>query len=104
MKTKEEIRKDPHKVIKKTHRYYDNFKLSIQIELTNQEQPLLLLPPKQGMRIEKDRTVHRYDKNGERFFNDLMAHFGKAYVLIPGPTKHIEFNNYEEFLDEITRD
>ena len=104
MKTKEEIRINPFNVIKVAQRKYNNTLLYIQIELTDQEDDLFLLPPSQGMRIGKKGSIYKYDDHNRRRFNDLIANFGKTDVLIPDHTKAIEFGSYEELLNEIIRD
>ena len=104
MKTKEEIRHNPFFVIVNTQRHVNNWILYVDFELTDQKDDLFLFEPGKGMCIGQGHRYHRYDEDGRHFFNDLMGNFGRVWVLIPGETKPIEFNNYEEFLDEITRD
>jgi hypothetical protein len=104
MKSKDKIRNEPYKVIKTAQRHDNNFTLYIEIELVNQKDNLyLLLSHEKGMHIGDDPTIHRYDDNGKRFFNDLMENFGRAWIKIP-EGKSIEFDNYEALLNKITSD
>ncbi len=103
MHTKEEIRNNPWFVMIYTQRHFDNWKLYIKIELTNQKNDLFLLPPKKGMWIGEGHSFHDYDDKGRYFFNDLMENFGRAWVMIP-EGKPIEFDSYEALLNKITSD
>jgi len=44
-----------------------------------------------------------YDEDRRKFFNELMPNFGKIAVQFDNAETK-EFDNYEEFLDEITSD
>ncbi len=102
MDRKEVIRNNPWFVMINTQRHFDNWKLYIKIELTDQKNDLFLFPEK-GMCIGEGHSFHDYDANGRHFFNDLMENFGRVWVMIP-EGKPIEFDSYEALMNKITSD
>jgi len=100
MSKKEEIKKNPWRVLITARRFYSKSNLYIEVEIKDQERNLFLL--KQGMCIGKGKKFHNYDEKGRHFFNDLIPIFDKVWILIPGETEKIPFDNYEKFLDKIT--
>ncbi len=104
MKEKENIRNAPFLMNIKACRHYNvpRTKLSIEIEIANEEEKLIL--SSSGIfRGRLGNHFHGYNNRGREYFEKLIPNFGKIRVLIHNE-KPISFDNYEEFLDEITSD
>ena len=101
MNKREEIENNPWKILITARRHYSKGKLYIEIEIRGEQKNLFLLS--EGLCLGKGKRFHNYDTKGRDFFNDLKPKFGKVWILIPGETEVITFNNYKEFLDKIVR-
>jgi len=104
MNEKENIRNAPFLMNIKACRHYNvpRTKLFIEIEIANEEEKLIL--SSRGIfRGRLGKHLHDYNNRGREYFERLMPNFGKIRVLIRNE-KAISFDNYEEFLDEITSD
>ena len=102
MTKKEKIRKDPWQVLITTRRYYDKSDLFILIEPIEGTECFYLRT--EGVVVGEHKKIKNYhlEKTND-FFKESMP-FKQLQVLIPDEiTPHI-FDNYEEFLDEITSD
>ncbi len=113
---KEEIRNNPLRIYLAANIRYTILgkpKFYIEIELANEERGNLYLAwnrvflSNKRVDLWKNRPIARsaqeYDINGEHFFRDLAHTFGRVWVEKKGK-ETLSFNNYEEFLDDISDD
>lgn len=101
---KEEIRNAPFLVFNQARRHYYRGQISrelfIKIEVINHPKNIGLFSVGiyEGHAQEK---MFQYDEDGRGFFNKLMPNFGKIIVHLDNAETE-KFDNYEEFLNEIT--
>lgn len=101
MNEKERIRKAPFLVHVKACRHYNvpQTRLFIHVDIAGQKDKLIL-SSKGIFWGELGKRQLNYDERGREFFNELMPKFMKIQVkILNGEQK--DFDNYEEFLDEI---
>lgn len=106
MDEKERIKYSPFLIYNKARRYYDDVltkitKLDIEIEIIDRKEKLVVSLRK----VKFGERTKDHGEQGRFFFNELMIKysFGKVFVKIPNRDP-IEFDNYEEFLNEIASD
>jgi len=107
MDEKKDIRNAPFLMNIKACRYYNvpRTKLFIEIDIINEEEKLIL--SYKGISVGRlGKRHYDYDGRGKDFFNKMMPNFGKINLKIFMDKEIIkkDFDNYEEFLDEITSD
>ena len=107
MNEKEKIKNAPFLVHINAYRHYNvtRNKLIIEIDILGEKENLILFS--HGISIGKlGKRLYDYDERGRDFFNNLISKFGKVYIKLSKGKEiiKIDFDSYEDFLDEITSD
>jgi len=110
MNHKEEIRNSPFLVHVSTRIHYygveqRKYDLFIEIEIIEKKEKITL--SSEGISGGKyGNYIQKYDNQTSGYFYELIQNFGKINIKLFDGKKDAktDFNNYEEFLDEITSD